>query len=64
MCRESFEFVGRGDEGQAGDLGHIGGDVSAQPCFGVQAGADGGAALSQFINASKASLTRRMPIAT
>ena len=47
MGGEGFEFVGRGAEGGAGHFGDLGRDGAVEAGEGVEAGADGGAALGQ-----------------
>ena len=44
---EGFEFVGGGGEVLSGHLGHFGGDGLGKAFVGVDAGADGGAALGE-----------------
>ncbi|EAU43488.1 hypothetical protein R2601_23383 [Salipiger bermudensis HTCC2601] len=56
MRGEGFELVGRGDEGQAGDLGHVRGDGLAPALLGVEPGAHGGAALRQLVDVGQAGL--------
>jgi len=50
MRGEGLELVRGGDEGQAGDLRDLGGDTLVEADAGVQPGADGGAALRQFVD--------------
>ena len=45
---QRLELVRRGLEGEAGDLGDLGGDQLVEAFRRVEAGADGGAALRQF----------------
>ena len=50
MGRERFEFVGCCDERQTCDFGHMCGDCFPPTFWRVQAGADSGATLGQFID--------------
>ncbi len=49
-----FELVGRRDEGQAGQLGDVEGNLLGEPLGRIQPGTDGGAALRQLIKTGKA----------
>ena len=58
---QGLELVRRGLEGQAGDLGDLFGEPFGKTRFGVQARADGGAALRQFQRRGSMRSTRAMP---
>lgn len=48
---QGLELVGRGDEGGFGGVGQFGRDLGGKLRMGVQAGADGGAADGQLVQA-------------
>ena len=53
MGRQSFKFIGRGDEGQSSDLSHVLCHHLIPAWRGVQAGADRCTTLGKFINIAK-----------
>ena len=56
MGSERLKLVGRGDEGQAGDLGDLFGNLLGKADRRIEAGSDSGAALCQFVKARKRDL--------
>ena len=54
VARQRLELVWRGDEGQLGHLGDLGGEQLGETPVRVQPGADGGAALSELRRARTA----------
>ena len=65
VARERLEFVWRGDEGQLGHLGDLGGEQLGKFRMGVQPGADRGASLGELVEpVTAACLIRSMPCDT
>ncbi len=52
MSRQRFEFIRRRYEVDTGQLGDFFGHLDGEIAMGVEASADGGAALSQFLEIS------------
>ena len=54
--RQRLELVGRRDEGEAGDVGHLRGDLLREPDTGVESGPHGRSAGGQHVESGQGGL--------